>query len=131
MAKKGCMICGKEKSGLDIQEDYVLHAMRWFKRNVTKNAKNYKIVVCKECLPQYKKLRAKFTRRRAIYTGLGIVFTATLFLVSDGKSLGIVIYGLAMTVFLYILSLAYYLPALKDPSKLTEITSAKPANKKD
>lgn len=111
------MICGKEKNGTEVQEDHVVGAMRWFKTNVTRNAKGYRIVVCKECMPEYRKLRGKFVRRRAMYVGLGIVFTVTLAAVSRGRYLGIVAYGIGITVFLYLLSLISYMPALKgDPA---------------
>ncbi len=113
VGKRVCMVCGKEKGGTDVQEDHVLAAMRWFKANVTRNAKGYRIVVCGSCMPQYRKLRAKFVRRRTLYVGLGIVFTVTLALVSGGRYLGIVAYGIAITAFLYALSLVSYMPALK------------------
>jgi hypothetical protein len=122
-SKKGCIICGKEKDGFDVKEDYVIESMRWFKRNVTRNAKNYTIVVCKECVPQYRKLRARHVRSRSIYVGLGVIFTVTLLLASHG-SLGALAYGIAMTVFLYLLSLLSYIPAVKDESKLNAFAVA-------
>ena len=82
------MVCGKERSGTDLREDYVLRAMRWFKENVTRNAKGYRIVVCGECMPEYRKLRSKFVRRRAMYVGLGILFTLTLVAFSGGRYAG-------------------------------------------
>ncbi len=107
------MICGKEKSGTAVDEDHVIKAMRWFKENVTRNAKGYRIVVCSECMPQYRKLRSKFVRRRAMYVGLGIVFTVALAAISGGRYLGIVAYGVVITLFLYCLSLISYVPELK------------------
>jgi len=111
------MICGKEKNGTEVKEDYVIGAMRWFKQNVTHNAKGYRIVVCRECMPQYRKLRAKFVRRRLMYVGLGVVFTITIAAVSGGKYLGIVVFGILMTGFLYLLSLISYMPELKGGSR--------------
>lgn len=110
------MVCGKEKNGTEVEEDYVIKAMRWFKTNVTRNAKGYRIVVCKECMPQYRKLRAKFVRRRILYVGLGLVFTITIAAVSGGRYLGIIGFGVAITAFLYLLSLVSYMPALKGES---------------
>lgn len=121
--KRGCIICGKEKNGLAIKEDYVIGAMRWFKRNVTKNAKNYTIVVCKDCMLQYKKLRARHVRSRSIYVALGVIFTITLLLASRG-SLAALGFGILMTLFLYLLSLVSYMPALKDESKLNAAAAA-------
>jgi hypothetical protein len=111
--KKGCMICGKEKDGTDVEVDTVIRAMRWFKTNVTRNAKGYRIVVCRECMPEYRKLRGKFVRRRAMYVGLGVVFTITIAAVSGGRYLGVIVYGVGITFFLYLLSLISYVPALK------------------
>ena len=107
------MVCGKEKAGSDVEEDHVIRAMRWFKENVSKNAKGYRIVVCNECMPEYRKLRSKFVRRRAMYVGLGIIFTVSVAVVSGGRYLGVVAYGLGITLFLYALSLISYVPALK------------------
>jgi hypothetical protein len=111
--KPACMVCGKERNGAEVQEDHVIMAMRWFKENVTRNAKGYRIVVCKECMPQYRKLRSKFVRKRAIYVGLGIVFTLAIAAISGGRYLGIVAYGVVITLFLYALSLVSYMPDLK------------------
>jgi hypothetical protein len=111
--KAACMVCGKEKKGTDVQEDHVIAAMRWFKENVTHNAKGYRIVVCSDCMPEYRKLRAKFTRRRVLYVGLGVVFTVTIAAVSGGRYLGVLAYGVGITLFLYLLSLVSYVPALK------------------
>ena len=108
------MICGKEKSGTPVEEDYMIMAMRWFKENVTRNAKGYRIVVCKECMPQYRKMRSKYVRRQVMYVGLGVIFTLTIAVVSGGRYLGIIAYGIGITVFLYLLSLISYMPALKE-----------------
>ncbi|EQD59708.1 hypothetical protein B1B_08080, partial [mine drainage metagenome] len=44
-----------EKTGHRRQRDYVIGAIRWFKKNVTKNEKGHALVVCKACYPAYKK----------------------------------------------------------------------------
>lgn len=107
------MVCGKERSGAEVQEDHVIKAMRWFKENVTRNAKGYRIVVCRECMPEYRKLRSKFVRRRAMYVGLGIVFTLTLAAFSGGRYASAIAYGVAITLFLYVLALVSYVPELR------------------
>jgi hypothetical protein len=111
--KKACMVCGRERDGNDIEEDHVIRAMRWFKEHVSRNAKGYRIVVCRECMPEYRRLRSRFVRRRSIYVGLGIVFTLTILVVSGGRYLGVVAYGIAITLFLYLLSLVSYVPELR------------------
>jgi hypothetical protein len=111
--KKACMICGKERNGTWVEEDHVIKAMRWFKQNVTHNAKGYRIVVCRECMPEYRKLRGKFVRRRAMYVAFGVIFALSIAVVSGGKYLGVIAFGLAAIAFLYCLSLVSYMPALK------------------
>lgn len=110
------MICGKEKAGTEVQEDWIIATMRWFKENITHNVKGYKIVVCKECMPKYTKMRTKFQRKQMFYVGLGIVFTLTIAIVSGGRYLGIISYGIVITLFLYALSLISYVPGLKSSS---------------
>jgi hypothetical protein len=118
VAKKACMICGKEKNGTEVKEDFMIKAMRWFKENVTRNAKGYRIVVCSECMPQYRKIRGKFTRRKLIYVALGIIFTITIVAFSGGRYPSAIAYGLGITVFLYLLSLISYVPELVEkPAK--------------
>ena len=119
------MVCGKEKNGAEVEEDHVIAVMRWFKENVTRNAKGYRIVVCKECMPQYRKLRAKFVRRRAMYVGLGVIFTITIAAVSGGRYLQILVYGIAITAFLYLLSLVSYMPALKGEAPKWDATKSR------
>ncbi len=114
VAKKACMICGKEKSGTDVKEDYVIKVMRWFKENVTRNAKGYRIVVCDACMPQYRKIRTKFTRRKIIYVALGLIFTITIVIFSGGRYPSAIAYGLGITIFLYLLSLISYVPELRE-----------------
>jgi hypothetical protein len=123
--KKACMVCGKEKNGTDIEEDYVIKAMRWIKENITRNSKGYRIVVCNDCMPEYRKLRGKFVRRMVMYVGLGALFTVTILIVSGGKYIGIVAYGIGITAFLYCLSLVSYMPALKEKAPATAATKSR------
>ena len=112
MAAKGfvCIICGKEKQGIRVKSDWVLESMRWFKRNITRNAKDNVLVVCKEDWPQYNKARKKFTGRRMLYVGLGIIFVILGLL--TGPSLNTLALTLAILAFFYLLSLLSYMPAL-------------------
>lgn len=117
MGKRVCIICGNAREGLEVREDFVLSAMRWFKRNITRNEKGYRLVVCKECFLKYRKQRSSFERRRMLYVGLGLVFTITILAVSGGRFLGALAYGAGLTLFLYALALAGYIPALRMPRK--------------
>jgi len=109
-----CIICGLPKDGLEVKEDYVINFIRLFKRNVTKNEKGYRLVVCKDCYPKYAKQRKRFDTRRATYITLGVIFTA-LFLVVSPNKLAALAYGVLITLFLYLLSLVNYVPALNIP----------------
>jgi hypothetical protein len=108
-----CMMCGNRREGLDVRPDFVIDAIRWFKRNVTRNEKGY-LVVCKECYPQYAKSRKKFENRQILYMALGIIFAALIFITSVNKALA-VLYAIAILVFVYLLSLLTYIPALDMP----------------
>jgi ribosomal protein L34E len=112
-----CIICGKEKEGLEVKEDFVIYAIRWFKRNITKNEKHYKLIVCKECYPKYYTAREKYEKRRALYLVLGIIFALLLVLIGQNKIIA-VLYGIIIIIFVYLLSLFTYMPAVKIPEKL-------------
>jgi cytochrome b subunit of formate dehydrogenase len=110
-----CIICGKELNGLEVKEDYVINAMRWFKRNVTHNEKNYRLVVCKDCYVKYKKARNSYNSKTVSYLAIGVIFAALL--VITGRSLGALAAGIAIIMLMYALSLLSYMPGLKQQSK--------------
>lgn len=107
-SKVVCIICGKEKPGIPVKEDWVLRAIRWFKTNVTRDAKENTLVVCKEDWTTYKKARKKFTTRRAIYIALGVLFV----ILGNIVSLSVATFLLTVGVLLlfYFLSLFNYTP---------------------
>ncbi|MGC8586920.1 MAG: hypothetical protein ACP5K9_01365 [Candidatus Micrarchaeia archaeon] len=109
--KSYCIICGQEKDGIEIESDYVIDAIRWFKRNVTKNEQRNRIVVCKDCYPKYKILRKRFEKREKIYIILGILFIITGTVISP--RIGTFIVTVIVAVFLYLLSLLSYIPKIK------------------
>ncbi len=135
MAKEQrCIICGKETRGLEVREDYVIGAIRWFKRNVTHNEKGYGLVVCKDCYVKYRKARDSYTKKQVSYTIIGIVFA--ILLVAFGRSLGSVFAGAVIILFMYLLSLLSYMPAVnmpprpaRSPSKQAAASSAEGARK--
>ncbi len=106
-----CIICGKELNGLEVKEDYVINAMRWFKRNVTHNEKNYRLVVCKDCYVKYKKARDSYNSKTVSYLAIGVIFAALLII--TGRSIGAVAAGAAIIILMYCLSLLSYMPGLK------------------
>jgi hypothetical protein len=109
--KSYCIICGQEKDGIEIENDYVISTIRWFKRNITKNEKDNKIVVCKECYPKYKVLRKRFENRQKIYITLGILFIIFGMIISP--RVGTLIVTVIVAIFLYLLSLLSYTPKIK------------------
>ncbi len=115
MKKKVCIMCGKERDGLLIKEDMVLKGLRWIKRNITRNERNYTLVVCKDDFLAYKKKRDGYERKMVIYVSLGIVFLVALALVSDAK-LGAIAVGLVITIFLFLLAQLSYMPAVDMPA---------------
>jgi hypothetical protein len=108
-----CIMCGDEREGLGVKEDLVIKAIRQFKRKVTKNEKGFRLVVCRDCYAKYDKLRSKYERRQMTYVALGLVLTITLAIVS--QSVVALLYGLALTLLLCLLSLVGYVPALNMP----------------
>lgn len=110
MAKSYCIICGKEKKGIEIEYDNVINGIRWFKRNITKNEKNNVLVVCSSCYPTYKKSRDKFESREKLYLILGMIFLILIVFISH--TIPAFIAGLVVLAFLYLLSLMNYMPKL-------------------
>ena len=122
-----CIICGKEKSGIPVKEDMVLDVIKWFKRNVTRNAQDNVLVVCKEDWLQYNKARKKFTSRMTLYIVLGVIFVIIGNVVAF--SLYTLVTTLGVLLLFYLLSLLSYMPALdldkKDISKIKKLEGKK------
>jgi hypothetical protein len=110
MAKTYCMICGKEKDGIAVEDDYVLRAIRWFKSNVTRNEQGNRLAVCKDCYAQYKKERKRYESRRVVYAALAALF----FLVSVATfpRITTVAVSLGVCALLYLFSLMSYVPKI-------------------
>ena len=115
MKKTVCIICGKEKNGLQVKDDYVLETLRWIKTNITKNVKNYNLVVCKEDFLTYQKKRDGFERKEIIYGAIGVIFLIALIITSQGN-IGAVFVGLAVTIGLLALAHVSYIPAVELPA---------------
>jgi len=102
-----------------MEEDFVIKSIRWLKRNVTKNEKGNRLVVCKECYPKYIKYRARFVRREGIYLVLGFLFL--IFGLIVAPRLSTLFIGIILILFLYLLSLLSYMPKAKEGSKDKQI----------
>ena len=117
--EKRCIICGQEKPGLHVKEDQVLGAIRWFKKNVTRNEQGYYLVVCKEDYQKYSKARRSYQRRQVFYLAVGVLFLAALLISSTDKLTGLLI-GILVICFMYLLSLLTYMPGVEIPKGVEE-----------
>ncbi|MCL4373298.1 MAG: hypothetical protein M1360_00925 [Candidatus Marsarchaeota archaeon] len=115
MEETRCIICGLEKDGIEVKEDFIINTIRWIKRNITRSEKGYRLVVCKECYPKYKKARDSYVRKELTYLAIGVLFAAMLVVFSGGHVLRAILYGAIIIVFMYLLAQLSYMPALKLP----------------
>ena len=111
MVEKRCIVCGIKRDGLPVREDNVIMAIRWFKRNVTKNEKGYNLVVCRDCYKKYEKSKHTYDRRRILYTSLGVI-VAVLWIIVGGIRIDTVITAIVFIGIMYLLSLISYTPSL-------------------
>ncbi len=115
MAKRNmCIICGKEREGLAVRDDAVILGLRWIKRNVTRSAKNYRLVVCKDDFLKYKKGRDSYQRKQMAYVTLGVLFLAGMAFFGHGN-LGAIAAGLGIAIFMFLLAQVSYMPAVDMP----------------
>ncbi len=106
-----CIICGEAKEGLPVKEDYVIYSIRWINRHIFGKYRNHRLVVCKECYLKYSKQREKYVHKQITYIIIGVLFTFALLFGSHGNPVSL-LYGIAVIIFMYALSLVSYTPAL-------------------
>ena len=115
MEKKAyyCMLCGKEKRGIEIEEDDVIRSIRWFKHDILKKPlSENKVVICNDCYDNYKKYFKKYKSRQRTYIILGVLFAVFGIIVAQNKVLAIIT-GIIIVGALYLLSFLSYMPELK------------------
>ena len=111
MQKSYCIICGREKDGIEIEEDLQIAIIKWFKTHITKNVKNNRLVVCKECYPKYKEAYKRYKRREYLYIILWVLFFSfSLFLY---PSLYSIMASLILGLLFLIIIILIEVPALK------------------
>jgi Ca2+/Na+ antiporter len=110
LKKSYCIECGKEKKGIEVEEDAVLGSIRWLKRNITKNEKGNVLVVCKGCYADYKKGRKKYESRQRIYMALGVIFVMMSMVLSPNVMTLLI--SLLVLLLLYFFSLLSYTPKI-------------------
>lgn len=120
--KSYCIICGEEKKGIEIENDFVLDSVRWLKKKLTHKEKHNKLVVCKEDYPKYKEARSRYEFRQKLYVGLGVVFVLLMFLVSS--KLTTLLVAVAVLILFYLFTLLSYTPKLKLKLKLKAATAS-------
>jgi hypothetical protein len=108
--KSYCIICGKEKDGIEIREDNVSRAIRTINGYVRGKRLNNRVVVCKECYPKYNKYRKRYISRQRLYLILGVAVLVVSMLLSP--SIGSLLFSVMIIILLYLLSLINWLPAL-------------------
>lgn len=114
MRETRCIICGRHRQGLEVNDDSVIRSIRWMKMRLHMKT-GYHLVVCKEDYRKYYAARHAFERRRALYIGIGVVLAVLLLFVNP--TLLAIIYGLGVILFLYLLSLLNYAPSVKTPHR--------------
>lgn len=112
MKESRCIICGEKKDGLEVKDDYVIEVIRWLKKNITKDEKGARLVVCKEDFPKYKKARDSYKKKQMAYTILGLLFALTLVGIAGSRILLAILLGLGVIAFMYLLAQLSYMPDL-------------------
>lgn len=108
--KNVCVVCGKEKNGLEVKTDNVIRTIRYIKLKLFRKVSNNRLVVCKECYENYKKYRKKYIGRQRLYVALGVLFL--IFGMLLNPSFVALFVGIFITVVMYLLSLLSYLPEI-------------------
>ncbi|MFH1447721.1 MAG: hypothetical protein ABIG39_02560 [Candidatus Micrarchaeota archaeon] len=109
MASK-CIVCGKNKTGVQVSEDMVIRSIRRIKQ-VLGIAKNNKLVVCKKCIPEHTKKRAAFEGKIVRYGGFGIIILIVFLLLS--LSIKSLVAGIFITLLMLSFTLTDYYPTIR------------------
>jgi len=115
---KVCLLCQKEKqNGSKIIEDPVVKTIRWAKRKL-KIEKGNEIVICEECMENYKKKRKNFEWNILAYLLICLVITISIVLIAHSISSFLI--ALIFSALLILLAIiAYYVPAIEPKSAET------------
>ncbi|MCL4389724.1 hypothetical protein M1397_03930 [Candidatus Marsarchaeota archaeon] len=125
-----CIICNSVREGLPIKVDGVVTALRWLNSHTIKHKNPYAPVVCKECFVKYSKARKSYERKRISYLIIGFLFAILLIVGSHGTDPIAYLFGLAVIVFMYLLSLISYMPKLDIPEADLEALQRAASQKK-
>jgi hypothetical protein len=123
--KTVCVVCGKEKSGIPIREDFVIRLIRKLK-GIFKLSTGNRLVVCNEHIEEAKKRRERFEKGLLTYAGIGAVLGIILILINILISFDIIrlLQSLLLLILLVIvmalLSLYQYFPAMATQPAILE-----------
>ena len=112
-ARSVCVICGKEKEGSRVSDDMVIKAIRVVKRKLGL-AKENRLVVCKDDLPEHERRRKKFEKNMVAYSAIAFVLVVAVVFLSGSISGALV--ALLIGAFVVFLGLVgNYHPAIAKP----------------
>ncbi len=110
MQKSYCIVCAKERKGIPVEDDLVLGTVRWFKTNVTRNERNNRLVVCRDCYLKYVAARKKFESRQKLYVAFGAILAGMNLLLS--QSLLSLLVSMFIFLLLFTFSMLSYMPRI-------------------
>jgi|YelNatPaOPRAMG01_1025707.scaffolds.fasta_scaffold00721_43 uncharacterized membrane protein (DUF485 family) len=123
---KVCIICGKEiegKGAYRVKDDIVIDSLRKIKRKLGV-AKNNELFVCHEDYEKYKEKRKQFERNFTFASALAAVILLLLIIVpiffGSLPSISGIFFGIVVGVFLILMALISYLPAVEEEMEVLE-----------
>jgi hypothetical protein len=116
MKKTVCVVCGKEKKGVRVEEDPVIETIRSIKERLNISTKNT-LVVCKECLPKAEEKRKRFERSVMTWGILAVLVAVLLLLISF--SIQSFLLSIITALAFMLLSLLSYFPKVEKHGKET------------
>ncbi len=108
--KAYCIVCGKEKNGIEIRNDKIIEGIRWIKTKITGSHSDNRLVVCRDCYGKYSVSKKRFDSRKRLYLILGIIFAALILLVN--VTIISIAFAIFMVALLYVFAFFNYVPDL-------------------
>jgi len=123
---KVCIICGneiKKDAAYRVKEDVVIAWLRRIKRRLGV-AKNNELFVCKSDYEKYKEKRQQFERNFTFASALSAVIILLIIIVpilfGSLPSISGIFFGIVVGMFLLLMSLISYLPAVEEEIEVLE-----------
>lgn len=109
---KVCIICYQEKSGVAVQDDAVIRAIRGVKQKLNM-AKNNTLVVCEGCMEAYRKKRQKYERdlvMHVVLAGVVLIVFVLAPIFTSGFSIAAIVLGVLLAALIVALSVLSHCP---------------------